>query len=143
MTEQIKMTLITPPDTLNNDNKSILLINPSDVDKDSFNKVAGRLNQSINLYLFEETDTSCPTLWLMDVVPTVDNIFINIDRSKKIEWLIGWLLGFSKTFYLTTTDHMPYNKLNVNKVYDISQVAEGVQYFEKGMDGKDEERTLR
>ena len=130
MSEQIKMTLITPPDTLQNENVSILLINPSDQDKDSFNNVAKDLRKSINLYLFDE-EVNDDTSWLIDVAQSSNYIIINIDRSKKIDWLIGWLLNFNKTFYLTTSDHMPYNKINVNKVYDISQVAEGVNYFEE------------
>jgi len=130
MTEQIKMTLITPPDTLQNENASVLLVNPSDQDKDSFNTVAKNLNKSINLYLFDEEEND-DTSWLIDVAQSVDYIIVNIDQSRKIDWLIGWLLNFSKTFYLTTREHMPYNKINVNKVYDISQVAEGVNYFEE------------
>jgi len=130
MTEQIKMTLITPPDTLQNENASVLLVNPSDQDKDSFNTVAKDLNKSINLYLFDEEEND-DTSWLIDVAQSVDYIIVNIDQSRKIDWLIGWLLNFSKTFYLTTREHMPYNKINVNKVYDISQVAEGVNYFEE------------
>ena len=130
MTEQIKMTLITPPDTLQNENVSVLLINPSDQDKDSFNTVAKDLTKSINLYLYDEEAVD-DSSWLIDVAQSVDYIIINIDHSKKIGWLIGWLLNYSKTFYLTTIDHMPYNKINVNKIYDISQVAEGVNYFEE------------
>lgn len=124
------MTLITPPDTLQNENASVLLVNPSDQDKDSFNTVAKDLNKSINLYLFDE-EANDDTSWLIDVAQSVDYIIVNIDQSRKIDWLIGWLLNFSKTFYLTTREHMPYNKINVNKVYDISQVAEGVNYFEE------------
>ena len=132
MTEQIKMNLITPPDTLQNENKSILLVNPSDQDKDSFNESAKQISKSINLYLFNEDEEELDnTAWLIDVANSVDYIIINIDRSKQIGWLIGWLLNFNKTFYLTTTDHIPYNKINVNRVYDIAQLVEGVNYFEE------------
>lgn len=129
MSDTLKMNLITPPDTLQNENVSVLIINPSDHDKDSFNNVAKDLSHSINLYLYEETHDDVS--WLIDVAQSVDYIILNIDQSKKIDWLVGWLLNFSKTFYLTTMDHMPYNKLNVNKAYDISQVVEGVNYFEE------------
>jgi len=130
MTEQFKMNLITPPDTLHNENVSILLVNPSDQDKEDFNKIAKDLKKSINLYLFDENNNDSIE-WLIDIAQSVDHIYFNIDQSKKIDWLTGWLLNFSKTFYLTTSDHMPYNKINVNKVYDIIQVVEGVKYFEE------------
>lgn len=130
MTEKFKMNLITPPDTLQNENASILLVNPSDQDKEDFNKIAKDLKTSINLYLFDE-DNNASIEWLIDIAQSVDHIYFNIDQSKKIDWLTGWLLNFSKTFYLTTSDHIPYNKVNVNKVYDIIQVVEGVKYFEE------------
>ena len=130
MSEDLKMNLITAPDILANENTSILLVNPSQADKEQFNDVAKNFTKSLNLYLFEEgQEADIP--WLIQVAGTVNYIILNIDNSKQIEWLIGWLLNFSKTFYLTTNDHMPYNKINTRKVYDIQQVAEGVNYFEE------------
>lgn len=128
MSNEVKITLITPPDTLQNENVSVLLINPTEDDKKSFNKVANDLKNPINLYLYEDQQNQG---WLIDVCRSVDHIYVNIDNSKDIEWIIGWILNFSKTFYLTSTDHIPYNKVNVNKVYDIAQMVEGVNYFEE------------
>lgn len=124
------MNLITAPDTLNNDNPSILLVNPSEVDKKQFNDIAKDFKTNINLYLFQEDVPEDTDQWLINVSNFVDHIYINLDQSHKIEWLTGWLLKFNKTFYLTTADHMSYNVINVNKVYDMTQVAEGVKYFE-------------
>lgn len=120
------MNLITEPDTLQNENVSVVLINPSDEDKENFNGIAKDLNTSINLYLYEHQNVE----WLVDVVTFADHVYINLDNSKDIEWLHGWILNYSKTFFLTSMDHMPYNKINVNRVYDIAQMVEGVNYFE-------------
>jgi hypothetical protein len=127
MSKEVKMNLITAPDTLQNENIGVLLINPTEEDKATFNKVALELKSSINLYLYQDSDIE----WLIDVVKMADYIFINVDNSRNIEWLHGWILNYSKTFYLTTQDHMPYNKINVNKVYDIAQMVEGENYFEE------------
>jgi len=127
MSKEVKMNLITAPDTLQNENIGVLLINPTEEDKATFNKVALELKSSINLYLYQDSDIE----WLIDVVNMTDYVFINIDNSRNIEWLHGWILNYSKTFYLTTQDHMPYNKINVNKVYDIAQMVEGENYFEE------------
>jgi len=127
MSKEVKMNLITAPDTLQNENIGVLLINPTEEDKATFNKVALELKSSINLYLYQDSDIE----WLIDVVKMTDYVFINIDNSRNIEWLHGWILNYSKTFYLTTQDHMPYNKINVNKVYDIAQMVEGENYFEE------------
>lgn len=128
MSQEVKMNLITAPDTLQNENVSVLLINPTEQDKSGFNTVAKEFNESINLYLYDGSDN---VEWLIDVVKSVDHVFINLDNSKDVIWLFGWILNFSKTFYLTTMDHMPYNKININKVYDIQTMVEGAKYFEK------------
>jgi len=130
MTNEVKMNLITPPDVLKNENVSVLLINLSEFDKSNFNDAAKELKQSVNLYLYDE-DEQNDIGWLITVADSVDYIFLNIDNSKKIEWLIGWILNYSNTFYLTSAEHIPYNKINVNKVYDITQAIEGVNYFER------------
>lgn len=130
MTKELKMNLITAPDTLQNDNPSILLVNPSNEDKQQFNDIAKDFKSDINLYLFQEDNPEDTDQWLINVTNIVDHVYINLDQSKRIEWLKGWMLNFSKTFYLTTADHMSYNIINVNKVYDMTQVAEGVKYFE-------------
>lgn len=130
MGKELKMNLITAPDTLQNDNPSILLVNPSDTDKNQFNDIAKDFKNDINLYLYQEDVPEDTDQWLINAANIVDHIYVNLDNSKKIEWLKGWLLKFNKTFYLTTADHMPYNIINVNKVYDMTQVAEGVKYFE-------------
>ena len=105
-------------------------INPSNVDKEQFNGIAKDFKSDINLYLFQEEIPEDTDQWLINIANTVDYIYVNLDQSKRIEWLTGWLLKFNKTFYLTTADHMSYNIINVKKVYDMTQVAEGVNYFE-------------
>lgn len=121
------MNLITAPDTLQNENISVILINPTEEDKSSFNSIAKDLQHSINLYLYEQSNVE----WLIDVVKFADYVYVNLDNSKDIEWLYGWILNYSKTFFLTSMDHMPYNKINVNRVYDVAQMVEGVNYFEE------------
>lgn len=130
MSKEVKMNLITAPDTLQNENVSVVLINPSEEDKANFNSIAKNLENSINLYLHEQSNVE----WLIDVVKFCDYVYINLDNSKDIEWLYGWILNYSKTFFLTSMDHMPYNKINVNRVYDIAQMVEGVNYFEERQD---------
>ena len=51
---QIK--LITPPDKLLNENKSILLVNLKDTFKDEFNKIIKEIDVNINLYMYDELE---------------------------------------------------------------------------------------
>ena len=123
------VNLITPPDKLLNNNLSFLLINPSVEVKEQFNNMLKDLDgKTINLYLWEsEGDVS----WLLDIAQSVDYVIIDIDNTKEMQWVIGYLLSFDKTFYLTNHGEMQYNILNINRVYDIRQIAEGENYFVK------------
>lgn len=121
------INLITPPDKLFNNNPSLLLFNPSDLLKENFNECANSFNRQMNLYLFEEDHSDLG--WLLDIVQGVDNIIIDIDNSKKNQWIIGYLLSFDKTFYLTNESQTVYNTINVNRIYEIKQFMEGVTYF--------------
>ena len=123
------VNLITSPDKLLNDNLSFLLLNPSVTVKEQFNDMLKELSDApINLYLSEnENDIS----WVLDVAQSVNYIIIDIDNTKESQWVIGHLLSFDKTYYLTNQAEMQYNILNINRVYDIRQIAEGENYFVK------------
>tara|TARA_X000000368_G_C23010544_1_gene703263 strand:- start:1299 stop:1688 length:390 start_codon:yes stop_codon:yes gene_type:complete len=122
------INLITYPDKLFNDNKSIILVNPSDMLKEHFNLLAKDLKSPINVYLYENNETEIE--WLLDVCQNVDNIILDIDNTKIQQWVIGYILNFSKTFYLTNQVGMPYNIINSNRIYEFKQFMEGVNYFE-------------
>ena len=84
--------------------------------------------KAINLYLWESEGEPS---WLLDVAQSVDYVVIDIDNTKEMQWVIGYLLSFDKTFYLTNQVEMQYNIVNINRVYDIRQIAEGENYFVK------------
>ena len=117
------INLITPPDKLYNDNRSFLLMNPSDIVKEQFNEMAKQLGENLNVYLF---DAETPDVgWLLDIVNQVDTIILDIDNTRnEYQWLIGYLLSFDKTFYLTKAEEMSYNVINTRRIYDVRQIAE-------------------
>ena len=121
------LNLITSPDKLFNDNQSLLLVNPSDSIKENFNHYAQQFENDVNLYLYENSETDLR--WLLEVVETVDHIILDIDNTKVSPWIIGHLLGFGKTFYLTNTPDSVYNVINNNRIYELKQFMEGVKYF--------------
>ena len=121
------LNLITSPDKLFNDNQSLLLVNPSDSIKENFNHYAQQFENDVNLYLYENSETDLR--WLLEVVETVDHIILDIDNTKVSPWIIGHLLGFGKTFYLTNTPESVYNVINNNRIYELKQFIEGVNYF--------------
>ena len=126
MSEPI-LNLITSPDKLFNNNPSLLLVNPSDTIKENFNHYAQQFQNDVNLYLYENSETDLR--WLLEVSETVDYIILDIDNTKISLWIIGHLLGFGKTFYLTNTPESVYNVINNNRIYELKQFIEGVKYF--------------
>lgn len=123
------VNLITSPDKLLNGNLSFLLLNPSVTVKEQFNDMLKELSDApINLYLSEDENDIA---WVLDVAQSVNYIIIDIDNTKESQWVIGHLLSFGKTYYLTNQAEMQYNILNINRVYDIRQIAEGENYFVK------------
>ena len=120
------LNLITSPDKLFNDDPSLLL-NPSDIIKENFNHYAQQFENNVNLYLHENSETDLR--WLLEVAEIVDYIVLDIDNTKVTPWIIGHLLGFGKTFYLTNTPESVYNIINNNRIYELKQFMEGVNYF--------------
>ena len=77
MGKELKMNLITAPDTLQNDNPSILLVNPSDVDKNQFNDIAKTLKNEIILYLYQETVPEVTAQCLLIAIIMMAHISVN------------------------------------------------------------------
>jgi hypothetical protein len=119
----MKVNLITSPDKLLNRNTSYLLVAPSDRIKQDFNEAVKTMSDDINLYYWEETDKDIP--WLLDVANIVDTIILDTDNILDNEWLIGYFLGFNKTFYLTTNEQRVYNNICMNKIYDLTFLNPG------------------
>ena len=121
------LNLITSPDKLFNDNPSLLLVNPSDIIKENFNSLATKFESDVNLYLYENIEEELS--WLLEVAQSVDYIVLDIDNTKDHHWIIGYLLGFNNTFWLTNGSESVYNIINNNRIYELNQFMEGVKYF--------------
>ena len=124
-----KINLITPPDKLKNDLPSVLIVNPDQGIKQQFNDVAKQIKTDFNLYMFEE-EVGVDTDWLLDVANYVNYILINIDECKATQWTVGHLLRFPNSWYMTKNDHVPYKKININRIFDLESFVKGVNYFE-------------
>tara|TARA_B100000683_G_C12347622_1_gene497471 strand:- start:187 stop:576 length:390 start_codon:yes stop_codon:yes gene_type:complete len=121
------INLITAPDKLLNNNTSILLVNPSDTVKEQFNHHAKQFKAPINLYLYENIEEQLG--WLFDIIPAVDYIVLDTDNTLIEHWIIGYILQFDKTFYLTNKPDRLYNVINVNRIFELKQFLERIDYF--------------
>ena len=112
-----------------NNNLSFTLVYPSTTTKEQFNEMAKKLGKNLNVYLFEESNDLG---WLLDVCNTSDYIILDIDNvADSHKWIIGKILSYDKTFYLTSAEQMSYNVINTRRIYDVGQIAEENNYFVK------------
>ena len=120
----MKVNLITAPDKLLNRNPSYLLVAPSERIKQEFNDIVKTMSGDINLYFWEEEDNS-DIPWVVEVANIVDTIILDADNVTENEWLVGYFLGFNKTYYLTNRENRVYNNICMNRIYNLSFLNTG------------------
>jgi hypothetical protein len=111
------ITLITPPDKIFNQCKSILLIYPSEESKQAIQSFLAHSDQHVNVYLYTE-DKNID--WLLSVHKFCDRTFLELDNiPSELSTLVSYLISFSSTFWLTKGEHLYYNKLSANRIYNF------------------------
>src|SRR6056300_444345 len=116
-----EIKLITPPDSIHDSNKSVLLINFDDSLKQDFNEAMKDIKQDLNIYMYD-FEKMLNEKWLVETVSIVDHIFINLNGLDS-HWLTGYILSKSKTYYLVSDSNKPYNSLNNNRIYKFEQAT--------------------
>ena len=119
-----KINLITPPDILHNKNKSILCISLDPQQKQELQDLLAESNDNQNIYVYEgnqELD------WLMNLHKICDTVLVNLDNlDTEILTIMSYLISFDNTYWLTKGEHMLYNKISSNRIYNIEQIKERI-----------------
>ena len=122
----VKITLITPPDIFQNDNKSILLINLSEDEQNSATEWLSSFesDENINIYFYQgETDVP----WFLHAMSTSNYKYINTDKMPEIiKFLSGYILGKTNTFYSTTDANISslFGYINNGLVKNVTEFLE-------------------
>ena len=112
------ISLITPPDILNNDAYSILIVCPSADKKQIINDILSTSNMYLNLYLYESSFDNIS--WLVGLIKQVDVAFIDVDNcDSSVRTFLSHFIAQPNTFYLTNDNVTPYNLISKNRVYDF------------------------
>jgi hypothetical protein len=120
------ITVITPPDKLYNHNKNFLLIYPNEDIKNQFQTIVEDLNIDFNLYLYSLDEAEQNIEWLLDTIKISDKVIFNIDGSSNdVRMLASYIIAHSNVFWLTNATDSVYNKLSVNRIYDLSFLTKG------------------
>ena len=126
-----KIKVITPPDIIYSNTFSIVLICPGDWIRRSLQSVLETINIDVNVYFLEENNLDVN--WMLSLLNFADVILFDIDNSpNEIKNLSSYLISHDNVFWLTNVEYMYYNKLSVNRVYDLEFLQETIGgYLEK------------
>ena len=121
-----KINVITPPDIIHNQNKSFLLIFPNTDTRLEFQTFLEKYAKAINVYLYDpQEDGDKDIAWLLAMAKIVDYTIFDLDNTAIEEKkFASYIISLPNTFYLTKDDVTPYNKLSLNKIYDLKWLYE-------------------
>lgn len=125
----MSLRLITSPDFVYEYTRNCLLVCPSEESRSQIQSALESIDLDIDIYLYTpESDID----WLLKVIRMVDKVFIDIDNCDPIARdLTSYMLGFSKTYWLTKAENISYTIINKNRLYDAKsfiEIAHGVEF---------------
>ena len=121
------VTLVSPPDILTNNELSLLLIYPQNNIKTDLQDILLELQVPIVVYLYEPPVELEDPDWLLTMFNTADIVVLDIDNSEmKTRDLASYFVSFDKTLWLTNGSGLYYNKLSVNRIYDLNYLKERI-----------------
>lgn len=124
-----KINLITPPDKLYNENKSLLLISPSNKIKESLQDVLATIQNDVNVYLYELIEHDYD--WLFSIVNSCNICILDCDNLdvelKKIE---SYLISKNNVFWLTNSSVMQYTYISNQRVFDLEWLKGEIENYE-------------
>lgn len=132
-----KITLITPPDFFENENKSLLFIHLSDNDQHKVSEWFARsqIKENINIYFYnDETNVE----WFLYAINRCDYKFIDIDNTTIItNVLLGHLLAKNKFYYKVEDD----NVYQICQFLNNNRITKIEDFLEKAFNVKDRNET--
>ena len=117
------LVLITPPDKIFNQNKSILLIYPSEFVRTQAQEILANVNGSKNIYVYSPSEEDIDVDWLLSVAKMSDLVIFDHDNSHQhVKYLASYIISLPQTYWLTSEDKMLYNKLSPNRIYGLDAI---------------------
>jgi hypothetical protein len=115
--------LITPPDIIHNQSKSILMIYPGEELKKEYQDILAESTDPQNIYLYNLPEDDANIAWLLNVSRQVDTIILDLDNSQThVRMLASYLISLPYTYWLTNEDTWCYSKLSMNRVYGLDKI---------------------
>lgn len=110
------INVITPPDILRHRSYKILLLFPNQEIQSQLQEQIGEWDHPIDIYMYEGEALD----WNLNVFEMCDVCIINFDDcDPQTRDLMSYLISFPKTYWLTRAENIVYNKLSLNRVYNL------------------------
>jgi len=127
-----KITLITPPDIFQNDQRSLMFIDLDETDQEQITQLLkDDTNESFNIY-FYSGETNIP--WLLHSLSCSDYRLINLNNMSAVtSYLVGYILSKPNTYYITNDANIAelYSHINLGRVNNMND------FFERVLSGKE------
>jgi len=120
------VNVITPPDILHTQVESFLLVQPSVNIRQQFQNLIKDFERPMNVYLYDPKDVDEHDYeWLLNVCRLADYTIIDVDNlDTVVKNLASYMISLPKTFWLTNDEVTPYNKLSINRIYNLDWLYE-------------------
>jgi hypothetical protein len=129
----VKITLITPPDIFENDNKSLLFLNLSEEQQTAVTDWLRNFNsdENLNIY-FYQGEINIP--WILHAMGVSHYKYINIDQSNELTGLLlGYILGKANVYFSTDDQNVAsvFGYINSNRIRSVTD------FLERTLSGKE------
>lgn len=115
-----KINLITSPDILHSLHKSFFLVYPSNDVKQQFQNLIENFDETINVYLYQQSDQDSQLSWLIRVTEKADFVVLDIDNFPPMHLdIIAFLIAHSNVYWLTKGENQVYNTISNNRIYNL------------------------
>ena len=118
--------LVTPPDRLYTQEYSFLLICPSPIITEQFQKLLATIDIDVHVYLYDKTKNH-EYEWLIDTFNQVNIVIFDIDNSDpSIRSLAGYFIARDKTYWLTNGENSVYNTISKNRIFNLDFLTDKI-----------------
>jgi hypothetical protein len=132
-----KINLITPPDTLFNNDLTYLLVKPSTKIKVQFQTILSSIDQDVNVYIYDTDEVDIA--WMLNAANSSDIVIVDIDNCDPITKNFVGLLLANKAFYLTSDEITPWGLISRNRIYNLDWLVDAIKDQSENQDDEEED----
>lgn len=117
-----KLTVITPPDVVQNRTQSILLICPREDIKRMLDHWLIEFDANFLVYVYSKEDRDIP--WLLSLMHRVQAVIIDYENiNEELKHYFSFIVGQNNVFYRIDNPQVDYSIINPNRFYDFPDLT--------------------